>query len=113
MIYPRPCPVCGGLTDEDGFPRDRTQPSGRKSRCKTCHSKAAGLYYHTTRGPRLQAAFEAKRAAEMKALELAHRKRMKAVRKEAEAGRKRQAELFREIGVPDLSPEEVSERTRR
>jgi hypothetical protein len=66
MIYPRPCPVCGVLTDEEGFPRDRTQPSGRKSRCKTCHSAGAETYYHDVRRPRLQAAFEAERRAEEK-----------------------------------------------
>jgi hypothetical protein len=41
------------------------------------------------------------------------KKRLRAVRKEAEAGRKRQAELVREIGVPDWSPEEVAERAGR
>jgi hypothetical protein len=97
MIFPRPCPVCGVLTDEDGFPRDRTQPCGRKSRCKRCHSAAAGTYYHDVRRPRLQAAFEAQRAAEMKVLEREHKKRLKAVHKEAQEGRKRQEKLFREI----------------
>jgi hypothetical protein len=108
MIYPRPCPVCGVLTDEDGFPRDRTQPSGRKSRCKRCHSAAAGTYYHDVRRPRLQAAFEAERRAEETIRQREHKKRLRAVHREAEAGRRRQAALFREIGVADPSPEEVA-----
>jgi len=33
------------------------------------------------------------------------------VRKEHEAGVRRQAKLLRELGVPDLSPEEVTEKS--
>ena len=31
-----PCPGCGIPTPEEGFYRDRSQPSGRKSRCRAC-----------------------------------------------------------------------------
>ena len=45
----------------------------------------------------------------MKVLEREHKKRLKAVRQEAEAGRRRQAKLFAELGVRDWTPEEFDE----
>jgi hypothetical protein len=113
MIFPRKCPGCGTLTAEDGFARDRHQPSGRKSRCRVCHRREATAYHHAVRKPRRLAALEAERAAEMKILEEEHRKRLAALKKEAEAGARRQKDFLRSIGVPDLSPEEVTERARR
>jgi hypothetical protein len=112
MVYPRKCPGCGVLTDEDGFARDRYQPSGRKSRCKACCNSAAETYHHTVRKPRRQVILEAERAAEMKVLEREHKRRLKAVNKEAAERARRQKEFLRSIGVPDLTPEEVSERAR-
>jgi ferric-dicitrate binding protein FerR (iron transport regulator) len=41
-----------------------------------------------------------------------HKKRVAAAKKEHEAGVRRQKKLLRELGVPDLSPEEVTERAR-
>jgi len=38
---------------------------------------------------------------------------MAAAKKEAEAGARHQRELLKSLGVPDLTPEEVSERARR
>jgi hypothetical protein len=56
---------------------------------------------------------EAERADELEALENEHKRRLKAVKKEAEAGARRQKEFLRSIGVPDLSPEEITQRARR
>jgi hypothetical protein len=113
MVYPRECPGCGTLTPEDGFGVDRHQPSGRKSRCRVCHRRDAKVYHQAVRKPRRLALLEAERAAEMKVLEREHRGRLKAVHKEAAEGARRQKALLAELGVPDLSPKEVSERARR
>ena len=45
----------------------------------------------------------------MKVLERQHKRRLKAVHKEAAEGARRQKKLLRELGVPDLSPEEITE----
>jgi hypothetical protein len=113
MVYPRECPGCHAMIPEDGFHRDRCQPSGRKSRCRVCHRRDVKVYHDAVRKPRRLAALEAERAAEWKALEAEHRERMKATKKAAEAGRRRQAAFLASIGVPDLTPEEVMERARR
>jgi hypothetical protein len=104
MVYPRECPGCGVITPEEGFHRDRSQPSGRKSRCKTCHTTTVKHYHHAVRKPRREAVLEAERLAEEKIRQRAHTERMKAVRKEAEAGRERQRKLLAELGVPDCEP---------
>jgi hypothetical protein len=52
-------------------------------------------------------------AAEREALEKEHRKRVVATKKLHAAQVRRQKEFLRSIGVPDLSPEEVSERACR
>jgi hypothetical protein len=113
MTYPRKCPGCGLVRKESDFSLDRYQPSGRKSRCKTCCNRTAQTYHQDVRKPRREAALEAERAAEMKVLEREHKRRLKAVRKEAAEGARRQKEFLRSLGVPDLSPEEISERARR
>jgi hypothetical protein len=110
MVFPRKCPGCGTLTPEEGFHRDRSQPSGRKSRCRACHSSDVRSYHAAVRKPRRLAALEAERAAEWKALEAEHRERAEVRKRAAEAGRRRQAKLLAELGVPDLSPEEVTAR---
>ena len=112
MVYPRKCPGCHVLTPEDGFHRDRHQPSGRKSLCRVCHSHDAKIYHATIRKPRRLAALEAERAAMLKALEPEHRERLKATERAAEAGAKRQRALLAELGVEDVSGEELSRRIR-
>src|SRR6266511_4748504 len=97
MVYPRECPGCGVLTEEDGFHRDRSQASGRKSRCRACHCRDVQAWNDAVRRPRRLARLEAERAAEMKVLEKEHRERVKAVHREAEAGRRRQEKLLAEI----------------
>jgi acyl-CoA reductase-like NAD-dependent aldehyde dehydrogenase len=98
------------MTPEKGFHRDLSQPSGRKSRCRSCHRRAVKTYHDAFRKPRRLAALEAERAAEWKALEAEHRERAKAVKKAAEAGRRRQAKLLAELGMEDVSGEELSRR---
>jgi hypothetical protein len=101
------------LAPEDGFGVDRHQPSGRKSRCRLCQRRDVTAYHHAVRKPRRLAALEAERAAEMKVLEREHKRRLRAVHKEAVEGRRRQKALLAELGVPDLSPEEVPAKARR
>jgi hypothetical protein len=113
MVFPRKCLGCHVMTPENGFHRDRNQPSGRKSRCRVCHRRDVKTYHDAVRKPRRLAALEAERAAELKALEAEHRERVKAAKKLHAAQVRRQKEFLRSIGVPDLSPEEVSERARR
>jgi len=98
MVYPRECPGCGTLTPEDGFGVDRHQSSGRKSRCRACHRRDVKAYHATIRKPRRLAALEAERAAEMKVLEREHKRRLKAVHKEAVEGARRQKALLAELG---------------
>jgi hypothetical protein len=106
MVYPRRCPGCDTLTDEDGFTRDRSQPSGRKSRCRICHRRDVKVYHDAVRKPRRLAALEAERAAEREALEKEHKRRVAATKKLHAAQVRHQKEFLRSIGVPDLTPEE-------
>ena len=112
MVFPRKCPGCGTLTPEDGFGVDRHQPSGRRSLCRVCHRHDAKVYHATIRKPRRLAALEAERAAELKALEPEHRERLKAAKRAAAAGARRQREFLASIGVEDVSGEELSRRVR-
>jgi hypothetical protein len=89
MVYPRECPGCGTLTPEDGFPVDRHQSSGRKSRCRACHRRDAQAYHVNVRKPRRLAALEAEHEAEMEVLAVEHKKRVKAARKQHAAGVRR------------------------
>jgi hypothetical protein len=43
--YPRRCPKCGLMREEEGFGVDRSKTSGRKSHCKTCDRERAKAYY--------------------------------------------------------------------
>lgn len=113
MVFPRKCPGCDTLTPEDGFARDRSQPSGRKSRCRVCHRRDVKVYHDAVRKPRRLAVLEAERAAALEALEKEHRKQVAAAKKLHAAQVRHQREFLRSIGVPDLSPEEVTERARR
>ena len=113
--YPRPCPKCGVLTEKDGFGIDRTKAGGRKSHCKTCDRQRAEAYYAEHREElyaRREAVREAARQAHLKTLEKEHRKRVAAGKKLHAAQVRRQKEYLRSIGVPDLSPDEITEMAR-
>jgi hypothetical protein len=104
------------MTAETGFAVDRSKASGRKSHCRTCDARRAHGWYVEHREElyaRRAAAREAAWAAELKALAKEQRKRVAAVKKQHEAGVRRQRELLKSLGVPDLSPEEINERARR
>jgi hypothetical protein len=104
------------MTSEADFGVDRSKTSGRRSYCKACDRRRGNSYYHPRRDElyaQRVAAREAAREAELKALEKEHRKRVTAAKKLHAAQVLRQKEFLRSIGVPDLSPEEISERTRR
>jgi hypothetical protein len=113
--YPRACPRCGVLTEEAGFGVDSSKANGRRSYCKDCDRRRGKAYYSLHREELLaerEAVREAVRAAELKALEPEHRERVKAAKRAAEAGRRRQAKLLAELGVEDVSGEELSRRVR-
>jgi hypothetical protein len=57
-----------------------------------------------------EAVREAAREAELAALAEEHKKRAAAAKKLHAAQARRQKEFLRSIGVPDLSPEEITER---
>jgi hypothetical protein len=113
--YPRPCPKCGVLAERDGFAADRHAPSGRKSHCRECDRKRAAAYYDAHKDElyaQREAVREAAWQAELEALAVEHKKRVAAQKKLHAAQVRRQKEFLRSIGVPDLTPEEVSERAR-
>jgi hypothetical protein len=113
--YPRPCPRCGVISEKADFAIDRSKAGGRKSYCKACDRKRGRAYYETRKDElyaRRQAVREAAREAELEALAVEHKKRVAAAKREHEAGVRRQKKMLRELGVPDLSPEEVTERAR-
>ena len=60
---------------------------------------------------RRQAMHEAEREAALKALEPIHRRRVAEAKRLHAAQARRQKELLRSLGVPDLSPEEITERS--
>jgi hypothetical protein len=92
--YPRACSRCGVLTAEADFGVDRSKKSGHKSRCRACERAD-----YASRKDELQARRDAVREA---------------ARTSGTRGwsGSRQKKLLRELGVPDLSPEEVTERAR-
>jgi hypothetical protein len=101
--------------DRRGRLRRRPQQGewSRKSHCKSCDRQRALAYYDTHRDElyaKREAVREAAWQAELKALEKEHRKRVAANKKQHDAQVRRQKEFLRSIGVPDLSPEEVTER---
>jgi hypothetical protein len=109
--YPRPCPKCGVTTDEDGFGIDGSKSSGRKSYCKACDRRRSSAYYTEHRDEfraRREAVREAEWQAHLKELEKEHRKRRAAQEKIHAAQVRRQKKFLRSIGVPDLSPEEIT-----
>jgi hypothetical protein len=60
-----------------------------------------------------QAVREAAWQAHLKALAVEHKKRVAATKKLHAIQTRHQKEFMRSIGVPDLSPEEITERARR
>jgi hypothetical protein len=101
--------------DRRGRLRRRPQQGewSRKSHCKSCDRQRALAYYDTHRDElyaKREAVREAAWQAELKALEKEHRKRVAANKKQHDAQVRRQKEFLRSIGVPDVSPEEVTER---
>jgi hypothetical protein len=114
--YPRPCPKCGVLTEEAGFGVDRSKASGRRAHCRECECRRKKAHYAAHRDELRAARLAAKEAAlqaELRGLETVQRKRVAAARKAHAAGVRRQKALLRELGVPDVSAEEVTERARR
>lgn len=104
------------MTAEADFPVDSSKASGRRSYCKACDRRRGRAYYDARKDElyaKRLAACEAARQAELEALAVEHKKRVAAARKEHEAGVRRQKKLLRELGIPDLSPEEITERARR
>jgi hypothetical protein len=113
--YPRSCPKCGVMSAEADFPVDSSKASGRKSYCKACDRRRGNAYYSEHRNElyaKRAAAREAAWQAELKAMEEPHRKRVAAVKRLHAAQVRRQKQLLRELGVPDLSPE-ITEKARR
>jgi hypothetical protein len=103
------------MTAEDDFGIDRTKTSGRRSYCKACDRRRGRAYYAEHRdelSAQREAVGEKARQAHLKELEKESRKRVAAAKKLHDAQVRHQKELFRSIGVPDLSPQEVTERAR-
>jgi hypothetical protein len=104
------------MTAEADFGVDRSKRGGRRSYCKTCDRRRGRAYYDARKDElyaQRVAAREAAWQAELEALAVEHKKRVVAAKKLHAAQVRRQKEFLRSIGVPDLSPEEVSERARR
>lgn len=114
--YPRACPRCGVMTAEADFGVDRSKTSGRRSYCKACDRQRGRAYYDAHKDE-LYAAREAVREAawqaKLEALAVESKKRHAEQRKLHEAQVRHQKEYMRSIGVPDLSPEEITEIARR
>jgi hypothetical protein len=92
------------------------ETGGRRSYCKGCDRRRGRAYYAAHRDElyaQREAAREAVWQAELGTLVPEHRKKVAAVKKLHAAQVRRQKEFLRSIGVPDLSPEEITERARR
>ena len=114
VSYPRSCPRCGVMTAEADFGIDLSKAGGRRSYCKDCDRRRGRAYYDAHRDElyaRRQAMHEAEREAALKALEPIHRRRVAEAKRLHAAQVRRQKELLRSLGVPDLSPEEITERS--
>jgi hypothetical protein len=104
------------MTPEADFGLDRSKTGGRRSYCKACDRRRGRAYYDARKDElyaKRVAAHEAAWEAELEALEVEHRKRVAAQKKLHAAQVRRQKEFLRSIGVPDLSPEEITEKARR
>jgi hypothetical protein len=114
--YPRACPSCGVMTEESGFSADKSKASGRRSRCRNCDNRRGKAYYDARKDElhaQRVAAREAAWQAELEAQVEESRKKVAAAKKLHAAQVRRQKEFLRSIGVPDLSPEEITQRARR
>jgi hypothetical protein len=104
------------MTAKAGFGLDRSKTGGRRSYCKACDRRRARAYYDAHKDElyaQRVAAREAAWQAELEALAVEHKKRLAAMKKLHAAQVRHQKEFLRSIGVPDLSPEEITERARR
>jgi hypothetical protein len=104
------------MTAEADFPLDSSKASGRKSYCKACDKKRGRAYYAAHRDElyaQREAVREAAWQAELEALAVEHKKRAAEQKKLHAAQVRHQKEFLRSVGVPDLSPEEITERARR
>ena len=104
------------MTEKSAFPVDSSKASGRKSYCKNCDRQRGRAYYDAHKDvlyAQREAVREAAWQAELEALAVESKKRVAATKKLNAALARRQRELLRSIGVPDLSPEEITERARR
>jgi hypothetical protein len=104
------------MTAEADFSVDRSKTGGRRSYCKACDRRRGRAYYEAHKYElyaERAAAREAAWQAELEAQAEEQRKRSAAVKKLHAAQVRHQKEFLRSVGVPDLSPEEVSERARR
>jgi hypothetical protein len=84
---------------------------GVGSYCKACDRRRGRAYYDAHRDElyaQREAVREAARQAHLAALAVTHKKKVAAAKREAEAGARRQRELLASLGVPDLTPEEVT-----
>ena len=98
------------MTEEEGFGVDRSKTGGRRSYCKACDRRRGNAYYAAHKDElhaRRVAAREAAWQAELEALEEEQRKRVTAAKAEHEAGVRRQKALLAELGVPDVSPNDL------
>jgi hypothetical protein len=98
------------MTEETGFGVDRSKASGRRAHCRECECLRKKAHYAARRvelrAARV-AAKDAARRAELKESEKAWRKRVAAVHKAHEEGVRRQKKLLAELGVPDVSPNDL------
>ena len=88
-----------------------SKKSGHKSHCRACERAD----YASPQGRAVRATRCGSRSgpeANLNELEKEHRKRVAAARKLHEAQVRNQKKLLLELGVPDLSPEKVTERAR-
>jgi hypothetical protein len=87
----------------------------RSQASRACDRQGGRAYYDAHKDElyaQREAVREAARHAELEALAEEHKKRVAAQKKLHAAQVRRQKEFLRSIGVPDLSPEEVTERSR-
>jgi hypothetical protein len=104
------------MTAKADFGVDSSKTGGRRSYCKACDRRPGRAYYETRKDDlyaQRKAVREAAWQAELEALAVEHKKRVAEQKKLHAAQVRHQKEFLRSIGVPDLSPEEVSERARR
>jgi hypothetical protein len=103
------------MTAEADFGLDRSKASGRRSYCKACDRRRGRAYYDAHKDElhaKSAAAREAAWQAELQAQVEERTKRVAAATKLHAAQVRRQKELLRSLGVPDLSAEEITASSR-